>query len=176
MRTWSKTILTLTLVFPATSALSATSTMYFLEHYEKPSRCYYMTKSRLEKANGANISHMFGTLTYQDGLLTEVNETIDSESGDWVMFDTYRVNAKGLPIRLTRTLNTFFGDVTVEETFTFSNGRPHRTAVAVRDLKTQKPADIKTRGFIPAAIPVRRSLPYPTQMARAAKDSCEQTK
>jgi hypothetical protein len=174
MKVWSKTALTLALAFQATGALSATSTVYFLEHYEKPSRCYYTTKTSFDKANEANSSHLLGTLTYKDGQLAAVDETIDSESGDWMMFDTYHLDEKGALTKLDRTLNTFYGDVTVQETFVFRNGRPNRTTITVRDLKTKKIVDQKKREIMPSAIPVRRSFPYPKQVV--AKSYCEQTK
>ena len=164
------------LLVPTTSTSAATMTIYFADSYKKPRRCFFKTRAAFDNATMTNISHLVGDLTYKNLKLTQIRETIDSESGDWMVFDTYRLDAQSNPTRLERVTNTCEGEVSIHENFQFTKGRPVKASRVTKDLKTRQIINPKTRDIYQAHLPVKANFPYPKHMEQLAKDYCEQSR
>ena len=74
------------------------------------------------------------TLTFTGGKLATLNLNSVDETGDWTMDETYRLDGKGNPTVLTRTISMRDGDV--HESWLIKNGE------AVKQSSTQPAPEI----------------------------------
>ena len=110
------------------------------------------------------------------GRVAVVALTLQSNSRDWVLFATYYFRPDGTLAKIDSTLNTFYGDLSVERVWFYDrNGKTLDFRAAIYDLHTRKRAR-PNRDFIDEVVPrydtVRR-LPFwrlvrPTRNARSA--------
>lgn len=107
---------------------------------EKSRWMEFKTQAAMEAAGtGDNLNEQ--AFVWRDkGNVVCVKLTQTSPSGDWVQFVVYYFRADGSLAKLDAELNTFYGDVTVKRTRSFSEtGRLLQSTTKYFDLKSQKP-------------------------------------
>jgi len=69
-----------------------------------------------------------GEIAFAPGLKpSRIEVTTEAESGDWIVYDRYRVGADGEPSSLTREVHIAQGDIRIREEYALANGTATRT-------------------------------------------------
>jgi hypothetical protein len=125
----------------STPTLSQTSKRIFLLQDKNSSWCGYKNKAEWSSDVETDEAETVGSLEYSANKLTTINVTEDDESGDWTVYDTYRINNGGEIVELKRTINIIPGDRSEQDFYTFETGRPKLKSSEVRSLSTQKKSE-----------------------------------
>ena len=108
------------------------------------------------RTSGSGDSAAFVWLEHED--LVEANFTFQSESGDWVHYANYCFRPDGSLALLKSTLNTFYGEMSVQrETLFSANGTVLDSSTRYSDLRTREPKK-PPAGFRDEIAPIYRSV------------------
>ena len=121
--------------------LSQTSKPIFLLQDKNSSWCAYKNKGEWSSDVETNEIVRVGSLEYSANKLAIVNVTEEDESGDWTVYDTYRIDNGGNIVGLRRTINIIPGDRSEQNFYTFENRRLKLKSREVRSRSTQKKSE-----------------------------------
>jgi len=114
--------------------------------------------SALEEVRTSGGGDSAAFVWFEDDKLVEANFTFQSGSGDWVNYANYCFRPDGSLALLKSTLNTFYGEMSVErETLFSADGTTLDSSTRYLELRTRKPKR-SAAGFIDEKAPVYRSV------------------
>ena len=122
---------------------------YVLHDPTKDQWCAYQDQKRWRTAIDEH-----GALETASVQLIELHPTVvkitdadDPESGDWIVYDTYNLDAHGTVVSLDRVTNVLSDDVSRREMFGTRDGKLFRKSVATKSLKSGRPMIAKDAWF-----------------------------
>lgn len=149
------------------------SKLFFLEDTENGQWCAFDKEPAWNKSVQATEAMTVGALTYVNGHLSRIDVTEAGESGDWIVYDNYFIDEKGLVTRLSRLINTLPDDRSVSQEFLIHKGTPIKTKVSERELGSGKLLTPSEPAWLPD-IPIRTELqqfPFSGLVARPDMDA-----
>ena len=147
------------LVSASRGAVAAESKFYLLRDDKGPvpQWCGFRSRTTFDAANQTAQPSQVATLFFSGSALSKIQEVVEAESGDYIVYDDYLFGAGGTLRRLERQTNTFHGDAMILEVYDIGDGKARRRSTVIRDLKTKKPVP-KSRDVWFAELPVRTEL------------------
>jgi len=100
--------------------------------------CAYNKESAWQKAVQETGAMTVGTLSFSNDQLSRIDVTETDESGDWTVYDHYRLDHANKIVRLERMINVLPGDRSVVQTFSISEDRAKKIQTESKQLSTGK--------------------------------------
>jgi hypothetical protein len=123
----------------STSAQPKTSRVFFLEDTVKHQWCAFTSETIWKEAVQEVEALTVGTLIYSDEHLMQIDVTETDESGDWTVYDHYRLDDREQLKKLSRTINVLPGDRSVVQTFVIHDGKTDTIKTVATQLSTENP-------------------------------------
>ena len=96
--------------------------------------CSDYTRVRFEAAVQKRQALQVVSLTSENGNPTKLDVTEEGESGDWLVYDTYRFDKTGSLVSANRIINDVSSQEQVVESYAIQNGRARKTSSRLNDL------------------------------------------
>ena len=121
---------------------SANKNVYLMEDDEHHQWCGYRTEAAWRSEVDAVSSSVFAIVDYANDHVASIRLTTGDTpgAGDWVVFDTYSLDANGKLRGLKRVMNVLPGDRSEHEEWLIQNGKATKQRSTTLSLETQKPA------------------------------------
>jgi hypothetical protein len=124
-----------------------TSTFYVLEDAANQQWCAYSLEADWRNATEGG-AEAFAQITFTRGRVSTIHHVQQGESGDWRVYDEYRVTNDRLT-GLKRVTNVLPGSVHVEQVFTIGGGKAREGPITYADLDTNLPIPKSSIDWLP---------------------------